>query len=146
MLALTWWSSGQESALQRKRCRFYPWSGNQDPTHHGQTKPTHCNYVPMRVEHTPQPESLLPRQLKSTGTAACALRHWAQTPQPMSVHHDRRPHALRRRSCMLPKTQRRQICPLTNNETLLTVEDFSHLILCSPQRQRSFWSCYALLL
>ena len=53
-LGLPWWSSGKESTLQCRVWGFDLWSGNQDPTCYGATKPGHHNYwAPV-----PQLESL----------------------------------------------------------------------------------------
>ena len=41
---LPWWSSGQESSLQCRGHRIDPWSGNYNPTCHGETKPVYHNY------------------------------------------------------------------------------------------------------
>ena len=38
------WSSGQESSLQCRGRRIDPWSGNYNPTCHGETKPVYHSY------------------------------------------------------------------------------------------------------
>ena len=51
---LPWWFSGKEFTFRCRGSGFDPWSGNQDTTCHGATKPTCHNYsASTRVEKTP---------------------------------------------------------------------------------------------